>query len=239
MFVAVVGLGFVGLTLSLALVEKGIKVAGIEINQESYEKLSKGIPTINESGVERYLKKNIGKNFQVFSKLEDLEEKPEFYVLCVTTPIKNNLLDTDHLIKATKSIGKVMTGEEGYDMVTASRFLPESKVDVEDDKFRIRVFGNKLAAALVNLCWGTNITDTTNALRGFTKSYYKKAKLDTFGYTENFQLSIRCGKLKAKIAEVPTEELPRIGGVVRAKTIPVMIDMIKVFLNELKMGNNF
>ena len=58
MFVAVVGLGFVGLTLSLALVEKGIKVAGIEINQKSYEKLSKGISTINESGVERYLKKN-------------------------------------------------------------------------------------------------------------------------------------------------------------------------------------
>ena len=129
--------------------------------------------------------------------------------------------------------------EEGYDMVTASRFLPESKVDVEDDKFRFRVFGNKLAAALVNLCWGTNITDTTNALRGFTKSFYKKAKLDTFGYTENFQLSIRCGKLKAKIAEVPTEELPRIGGVVKAKTTPVMIDMFKVFLNELKIGNNF
>ena len=80
MFVSVVGLGFVGLTLSLALVEKGVKVAGIEINPESYEKLSKGIPTINESGVEQYLKKNLGKNFQVFSKLEDLEEKPEFYV---------------------------------------------------------------------------------------------------------------------------------------------------------------
>ena len=129
--------------------------------------------------------------------------------------------------------------EEGYEMVTASRFLPESKVDVEDDKFRIRVFGNMICAALVNLCWGTNITDTTNALRGFTKSYYKKAKLDTFGYTENFQLTIRCGKLKAKIAEVPTEELPRIGGVVKANTKGLMIDMIKVFLNELRIGNNF
>ena len=43
--------------------------------------------------------------------------------------------------------------EEGYEMVTASRFLPESKVDVEDDKLRIRVFGNKICAMLVNLCW--------------------------------------------------------------------------------------
>ena len=129
--------------------------------------------------------------------------------------------------------------EEGYEMVTASRFLPESKVDVEDDKLRIRVFGNKICAMLVNLCWGTNVTDTTNALRGFTKSCYKSAKLNTFGYTENFQLTIRCGKLKIKTAEIPTQELPRIGGVVKADTKGVMTDMIKVFLHELKIGNNF
>ena len=129
--------------------------------------------------------------------------------------------------------------EEGYEMVTASRFLPESKVDVEDDKLRIRVFGNKICAMLVNLCWGTNVTDTTNALRGFTKSCYKRAKLNTFGYTENFQLTIRCGKLKIKTAEIPTQELPRIGGVVKADTKGVMTDMIKVFLHELKIGNNF
>ena len=129
--------------------------------------------------------------------------------------------------------------EEGYEMVTASRFLPESKVDVEDDKLRIRVFGNKICAILVNLCWGTNVTDTTNALRGFTKSCYKRAKLNTFGYTENFQLTIRCGKLKIKTAEIPTQELPRIGGVVKADTKGVMTDMIKVFLHELKIGNNF
>jgi glycosyltransferase involved in cell wall biosynthesis len=129
--------------------------------------------------------------------------------------------------------------EEGYEMVTASRFLPESKVDVEDDKLRIRVFGNKICAMLVNLCWGTNVTDTTNALRGFTKSCYKRSKLNTFGYTENFQLTIRCGKLKIKTTEIPTQELPRIGGVVKADTKGVMTDMIKVFLHELKIGNNF
>ena len=128
---------------------------------------------------------------------------------------------------------------EGYEMVTASRFLPDSKVDVGDDKLRIRVFGNKLCAFLVNACWGTNVTDTTNALRGITKSCYKRAKLNTFGYTENFQLTIRCAKLKIKITEVPTEELPRIGGIVKSDTKGVMINMIKAFLNELKIGKNF
>ena len=112
MIVAVVGLGYVGLTLALALAENGVKVAGIEIKHDSYEKLSKGIPTLNELGIEQYLKRNLGKNFHVFSKLEDLTEKPQYYVLCVATPIKNNSLNMEHLIRATKSIGKVMTGEE-------------------------------------------------------------------------------------------------------------------------------
>ena len=104
---------------------------------------------------------------------------------------------------------------------------------------RIRVFGNKLCAGLVNLFFKTNISDTTNALRGYTKSCYKRVKLDTFGYTENFQFSIRCGKLKIPIAEIPTVELPRIGGTVKANTKNVMIDMIKVFFHELFIGKNF
>ena len=129
--------------------------------------------------------------------------------------------------------------DEGYEMVVASRFLPDSKVDVGDDKLRIRVFGNKLCTYLVNACWGANVTDTTNGLRGITKSCYKKTKLNTFSNTENFQLTIRCAKLKMKVAEIPTEELPRIGGVVKSNTTGVMINMIKAFLNELKIGKKF
>ena len=42
-----------------------------------------------------------------------------------------------------------------------------------------------------------------------------------------------------KVAEIPTEELPRIGGVAKSNTTGVMINMIKAFLNELKIGKNF
>ena len=112
MYVAVIGLGFVGLTLSLALAEKGVRVAGVEIKEESYKKLSQGIPTFNESGIDRYLERNLGKNFEVYSKIEDLVEKPEYYVLCVATPIKDGSLNMEHLIRATKSIGKIMNGDE-------------------------------------------------------------------------------------------------------------------------------
>ena len=78
MYVAVIGVGFVGLTLSLALAEKGVRVAGIEIKEESYKKLSQGIPTFNESGIDRYLERNLGKNFEVYSKLEDLYKSARY-----------------------------------------------------------------------------------------------------------------------------------------------------------------
>ena len=128
---------------------------------------------------------------------------------------------------------------EGYEMVTASRFLPDSRVDLGDDKLRIRIFGNKLCTFLVNICWSANVTDTTNGLRGITKYCYRKTKLSTFSNTENFQLTIRCAKLKIKTTEIPTKELPRIGGIVKSDTRGVIVNMIKVFLNELKIGKNF
>jgi len=59
MTVAVIGLGFVGLTLSLALADKGVKVSGVEINPDSYNKLSSGVPTLNEHGIDQYLKRNL------------------------------------------------------------------------------------------------------------------------------------------------------------------------------------
>ena len=112
MTIAIIGLGYVGLTLALALADKGVKVLGIEINPDVYTKLSKGIPTRNESGLDKYLKRNLGKNFNVFLNLDNLPEKPTVYIICVPTPIKNNLPNMDHLIKATKSIGKSMSGDE-------------------------------------------------------------------------------------------------------------------------------
>jgi glycosyltransferase involved in cell wall biosynthesis len=129
--------------------------------------------------------------------------------------------------------------EEGYEMVTASRFLPESKVDSSDDSYKIRVFGNKLCAFLVRHFWGSNVTDTTNGLRGFTKHCIEVAKLDYYAYEENFQLAIRCSKLGLPIAEVPTIEQVRAGGVIKAKTSRVFFSLPMVLLKEILIGKRF
>ena len=143
MYVAVIGLGFVGLTLALSLAEKGVRVAGVEIKEDSFKKLSQGIPTLNENGIESFLERNLGKNFQVYEKLEDLEEKPQFYVLCVATPIHNGLLNMDHLIRATRSIGQNMTGDELVIVrstcpvgTTRQKVVPTLKEELEKKGFK-------------------------------------------------------------------------------------------------------
>lgn len=129
--------------------------------------------------------------------------------------------------------------EEGFEMVTASRFMKGSKVDISDDALRIRKIGNILCAVMVNMFWGSKITDTTNGLRGFTRNCLEVTKLDTYAYAENFQLSIRTAKLGLKITEIPTIEHPRIGGIKKAVTFGLIFDMIKVLIKEIWIGKNF
>lgn len=64
MNVAIIGLGFIGLTLALSLADRGVKVFGVEKDQKTFSTLSKGIPTLKEKGIQRILERNIGKIIQ-------------------------------------------------------------------------------------------------------------------------------------------------------------------------------
>ena len=74
MTVIIIGLGFVGLTLGLALADKGIKIHGVEKSPTTFDSLSKGIPTVNENGIDQYMTKNLGKTFFVHQNLSDIQK---------------------------------------------------------------------------------------------------------------------------------------------------------------------
>ncbi|WP_028983249.1 UDP-glucose dehydrogenase family protein [Sporolactobacillus terrae] len=59
MKIAVIGTGYVGLVTGVALSEIGHVVTCIDVDPSKVEKLSKGIPTIYEPGLEELIKKNI------------------------------------------------------------------------------------------------------------------------------------------------------------------------------------
>ena len=68
MIVNIYGLGFVGLTTSLALANKNIKVVGYDTDQSKIKKLkNKEIP-FYEKNLNQILKKQLNKNFELNKK---------------------------------------------------------------------------------------------------------------------------------------------------------------------------
>jgi len=109
----------------------------------------------------------------------------------------------------------------GYDMVIASRYLGPAK-SLDDDI--MTAFGNWLFTKTINLLHGGHYTDTMVIYRAYKKqlvydldlmeegSYSTPEKL--FGTKISWEplLSVRAAKRKLKIAEIPGDEPPRIGG---------------------------
>jgi len=98
--------------------------------------------------------------------------------------------------------------EEGYDMVVVSRYLPPAK---SQDDHIISAFGNWMFTTLVNILFRTKYTDVLGFYRAYRKDLLKELDLE-IKLSIDTQLNIRCAKRKKKVAEIPGDEPPRIGG---------------------------
>lgn len=83
--VCVVGLGYVGITLSVVLAEKGFEVLGIDLNRKVIDMISRKEAHLFEPGVEDLLKENVGKSIFVSDTYP--EELPKTIIICVSTPV--------------------------------------------------------------------------------------------------------------------------------------------------------
>jgi UDPglucose 6-dehydrogenase len=86
--VAVVGLGYVGLTTAIGLAQLGHKVLGFDIDGSKVSLLSDGKSPIFEEGLEQALGIVIGyQNLTFTNQIEQVADfKPEFMFVCVATP---------------------------------------------------------------------------------------------------------------------------------------------------------
>lgn len=117
---------------------------------------------------------------------------------------------------------------ETYDMVIVSRYLGEAKS--EDDDI-ITAFGNWLFTKTVNLLHGGRYTDAMVIYRAYKKSIVYDLELDKDEGFETAErlfrtrisweplLSVRAAKRKLKVAEIPGDEPPRIGGERKLKVL--------------------
>lgn len=106
MNLTVLGMGYIGLPTACVIASSGIKVTGVDINEEIIDSLSDGKLHFEEPKLQELFLEISKKN------LIDFATKPQesdFFMIAVPTPIKNgNLPDCSYIESATKSIAPLL-----------------------------------------------------------------------------------------------------------------------------------
>lgn len=107
--IAVIGVGYVGLTTAVGLAHLGHKVIGIDNDSNKIEKLKLGKSPIFEKDLDKYLNENLKNNKLYFeSDLEKIKEC-EFVFLCLPTPqLDDGSADISTVLEVTKELDKVV-----------------------------------------------------------------------------------------------------------------------------------
>ena len=110
--IAIIGMGYVGLTLGLLLADSGFKVIGYDLNSDMINKLKKFIPPFYENGLENYLKLHANRSIKFIDNISLL--KSDIYIITVGTPLKKNKKkpNIDFITKAVETVGaKIEKGD--------------------------------------------------------------------------------------------------------------------------------
>ncbi|MEU6994163.1 nucleotide sugar dehydrogenase [Streptomyces sp. NPDC046465] len=104
--VCVVGLGYVGVTLTAALLTTGRSVLGYETNPKAADELSRGVLELAEPGVEEEIKQAAGSGALAVTTDVSGRKLPPVVIICVGTPIETGgtTPDLSHLRAATEAI---------------------------------------------------------------------------------------------------------------------------------------
>lgn len=89
----VIGLGYVGLTLSLALAEAGKQVIGVDVDSQKVHMLNNGDSPLFEEGLGERLRHHVGKNLKFTRNVSGLRTDSGqscVYFICLPTPLMEN-----------------------------------------------------------------------------------------------------------------------------------------------------
>jgi len=108
--IGIIGTGYVGLVTGTCFAATGNDVICVDIEEEKIKKLSKGIPTIFEPGLEKLLKQNVeDKRIRFTTNLADAVRNSLVIFLCLPTPPnEDGSADLHHVLEVAGQIGEIM-----------------------------------------------------------------------------------------------------------------------------------
>lgn len=101
----IIGLGYVGLTLALALANKGQKVWGYDKNDKIVDNLQKKKSHVYEKNINFILKKNLNKNFFLTHKIDSSFKN---IIITVGTPVQNKKANLSYIKEVTHNIARIV-----------------------------------------------------------------------------------------------------------------------------------
>ena len=109
--ISVIGLGFIGLPLSLSFAMNNTKVYGVDVNKELVKEINQGITHHKESynhlTIQEILKNEIrNERFSAITSILDLPESVDTYIVTVGIPVKNGELVTSHIESVAVDLSK-------------------------------------------------------------------------------------------------------------------------------------
>jgi UDP-N-acetyl-D-galactosamine dehydrogenase len=108
--ITIIGLGYVGMPLAHAFSVK-YPTIGFDINQERVDELNSGIDSTLELSNSQ-VKEALDNNMLFTNKIDDIKDS-NIYIITVPTPIdKNKRPDLTPLIKASETVGKVLSKDD-------------------------------------------------------------------------------------------------------------------------------
>ncbi len=124
--VAIIGMGYVGLTNSVAFAKYGFESICTTTTQSKAENLNKGIPPFYEPGLEELVKEMVGKGLLAGSiDNVDAVRKSDISFICVGTPsLQDGSTDLSAVNESAKDIGLALKESDKYHVVVAKSTIP-------------------------------------------------------------------------------------------------------------------
>ena len=110
MKIGIVGLGFVGLSLTSVLSSKGYDIIGIEVDKEKRKKISNGISPFFEPELENLLKIGLKKKLQISNDFSLIRDCDFIFVTVGTPQNANGSINLSIIKKAVSKIGENLQG---------------------------------------------------------------------------------------------------------------------------------
>lgn len=118
MDVSVVGLGRLGLPLAVAMLDRGINVIGIDIDQDKVDAINCGRINSDEPRVEDILRKH---SLQATVDLHKAIEDTEITIILVATPsLGDGRLSLKQVLPACRDVGRMLRGKAEYHTIIIS-----------------------------------------------------------------------------------------------------------------------